>query len=138
SGRFTYWPVRLARGGPVLVPRPPEAPVQVVDARDLAGWLLRGLEDGLSGTFDAVGPSVPWSRVLDEVAEGVGAQPELVWADPARLVELEVAPWAGPRSLPLWLPAEYGGMADRDVSAALRTGLVTRPLSTTAADVLAW
>lgn len=141
SGRFTYWPVRLARGGPVLVPAPPEAPTQVVDVRDLAAWLLHCAESGTSGTFDAVAPSVPWDGMLAEVATGVGVDPtelDLAWAPAERLAELGVNPWAGPRSLPLWLPPEHGGLADRDATAAVAAGLSPRPLAVTAADTLAW
>lgn len=139
SGRFTYWPVRLSRGGPVLVPLPATAPTQVVDVRDLAAWLVRGAAEPLSGTFDAVAPSMPWETMLAQVADGVGADlEELVWAAPERLTELGVNFWVGPRSLPLWLPEEYGGMRDRDVSATVAAGLRARPLARTAADTLAW
>ena len=141
SGRFTYWPVRLARGGRVLVPAPPEAPTQVVDVRDLAAWLLHCAESRMSGTYDAVAPAVPWDRMVQEVAAGVAVDPgdlELVWAPPERLTELGVNPWVGPRSLPLWLPGELDSLADRDVSAAAAAGLSPRPLAETAADTLAW
>jgi 2'-hydroxyisoflavone reductase len=141
SGRFTYWPVRLARGGRVLVPAPPEAPTQVVDVRDLAAWLLHCAESGVSGTYDAVAPSMPWHRMLREVATGVGVDPDgldLVWAPQERLTELGVNPWVGPRSLPLWLPDEVETLTDREVSAAAAAGLAPRPLAETAADTLAW
>ena len=137
SGRFTYWPARLADPGPVLAPAPREQPVQVVDARDLAAWLVGCAEERWSGVVDGVGPVHSWEAMLGEVAAGVGAEPVLVWVDPGRLVELGVTPWVGPGSLPVWLP-EDGGMLAHDPAPALAAGLTCRPLRATAADVLAW
>lgn len=139
TGRFTYWPARLADGGTTLAPGSPHDPVQVVDVRDLAGWLVDAAERGLGGTFDAVGPVRDRAAFLAEVAVGVDARPELVWAGSERLVSLGVEPWAGPESLPLWLPGqEYAGMLAHDEGPARAAGLVTRPLAETAADTLAW
>jgi 2'-hydroxyisoflavone reductase len=137
TGRFTYWPSRLADPGPVLAPAPPDRPVQVVDVRDLAAWLVTCAEERLPGVVDGVGPLHTWEELLGEIAAGVGTQPELVWIDPARLVELGVTPWVGPGSLPVWLP-EDGGMLAHDPAPALAAGLRSRPLRETSADVLAW
>lgn len=139
SGRFTYWPVRLARGGTVLAPAPPEALTQVVDVRDLAAWLVSCCEESVTGTLDGVGPVQRLDELLDAVAAGVGSDPAWHWAEPARLAELDVQPWAGPRSLPLWLPgADHAGTAARDDSAAVAAGLRCRPIADTARDTLAW
>ncbi|MDQ3384076.1 MAG: hypothetical protein M3519_09885 [Actinomycetota bacterium] len=139
SGRFTYWPVRLAAPGPVLAPGPAEDPVQVIDVRDLAQWLVQGCERGLVGTFDAVAPARRRQDFLADVAQGVGEDPELVWAEPSDLAALDVRPWAGERALPVWVPLpELVGMLDRDVGAALRGGMTCRPLAQTARDTLAW
>lgn len=139
SGRFTYWPVRMARGGPVLAPLPREAPVQMIDVRDLAAWLVAGAEAGTSGTFDATSPPRTMAETLAAVATGAGTDPELRWADPEDLTEHDVRPWAGPRSLPLWVPMpELAGLHDRDVSASLAAGLTCRPVEDTARDTLAW
>lgn len=150
SGRYSYWPERLSRGGRVLVPDPREASTQVIDVRDLARWLVDAAEQQLTGTFDAVGPAMPFEQMLRETCAGVGrahapgreefdAATRLVWTDPETLRELDVRPWAGPRSLPLWLPdEEVAGMRDRDGSATFRAGLTTRPLSETARDTLEW
>ncbi|GAA2755108.1 NAD-dependent epimerase/dehydratase family protein [Actinopolymorpha rutila] len=139
SDRFTYWPVRLARGGEVLAPGAPEEPVQVVDVRDLAAWIVRSAETGVVGVFDATGPAVGRGELLDRVAAGVGAEPKLTWVDQEFLEAQEVNPWAGPRSLPAWLPLpEYAGMLDHDVSATLAAGLAVRDLAQTARDTLAW
>lgn len=149
SGRYTYWPERLSRGGKVLVPEPDDAPTQVIDVRDLAEWLVTAAEQQISGIYDAVPPSVPFHQFLEETTEGVrrvespgreeAAPVRLVWADPESLAALDVRPWAGARSLPLWLPGEdYSGMTDRDVSATLAAGLAPRPLADTAEATLDW
>ncbi|SEH01180.1 Nucleoside-diphosphate-sugar epimerase [Nonomuraea solani] len=139
SDRLTYWVDRLARGGPVLAPGSPDDLVQFVDVRDLAAWTLDAAEKGLAGPYD--GCSMPFSRgrLLAEIAEGVGVEPELVWADQEFLVERKVAPWMGERSLPMWLPLpEYAGFMARDTSATLAAGLRIRPVADTARDTLAW
>jgi nucleoside-diphosphate-sugar epimerase len=137
TGRFTYWPLRIADRGPVLAPGPPERPVQVVDARDLAAWLVTCAEQRLAGVVDGVGPLHTWAQLLGEVAAGVGTRPELVWVGSAELVELGVTPWVGPGSLPVWLP-EDGGMLAHDPAPALAAGLRCRPVRETSTDVLAW
>ena len=137
--RFGYWPARMAAGGPVIVPDVPAQPFQQVDVRDLAEWIVLGAETGLVGTFDGTGPAAPLPSWLAGVAEAVGGPGlELVAVAPERLVEAGVGPWAGPRSLPLWLPETHWGMVGRDVSATLAAGLRPRPLAETAADTLAF
>jgi 2'-hydroxyisoflavone reductase len=139
TGRFTYWPTRLAAEGPVLAPGHPDDPTQVVDVRDLAAWIVDAAEQRLTGVFDAIGPVIPRGPFLEEVAEGVGSSPELVWFPDERLVELGVEPWAGPGSVPLWLPGkEHAGMAAHDPGPASDAGLTSRPLAETARDTLAW
>ncbi|HEV6953917.1 MAG TPA: NAD-dependent epimerase/dehydratase family protein [Promicromonospora sp.] len=143
SGRFTYWPARFADaardGRPVLVPEPVDGPVQLVDVRDLAAWVVTAAEHRTTGDFDAVCPPVPRSALLAAVADGVGARPELVPVAPDVLAEHDVRPWMGPRSLPFWA----GDLADEgfmthDVTASLAAGLTTRPFAETARDTLAW
>lgn len=139
SDRFAYWVARLARDGEVLAPGRPDDRVQWIDVRDLAAWLVLAGESGLTGTYDGIGVSVPRRRFLAEVAEGVGVTPQLTWVDQDFLAQHRVQPWAGDRSLPMWLPQpDYAGFMDRDVSPALRSGLVTRPLTATARDTLEW
>src|SRR5437868_5428569 len=139
SDRFTYWVDRLARGGPVLAPGSPDDLVQFVDVRDLAAWTLDAAERGLTGPYDA--KSMPFSRgrMLAEIAEGLDVNPELVWAGQEFLIEQKVESWAGPRSLPLWVPLpEYAGFMARDASAVLAAGLRIRPVADTARDTLTW
>jgi nucleoside-diphosphate-sugar epimerase len=140
SDRFPYWVERLARGGEVLAPGSPNDLVQWVDVVDLAGWLVRAAETGLSGTYDGVGAPTRRGTFLAEVAAGVDRpDPALTWVDQSFLEEHDVRPWSGERALPLWLPLpEYAGFMTRDVTDALAAGLVTRPVAETAASTLRW
>ena len=142
SGRFTYWPERLAGtapGEPVLAGGAPDDVVQVVDARDLADWVVTAAEQGTTGVFDGVGPATALGDLLAQTARGVGADPRWVWADDAALEAADVRPWAGERSLPLWLPRPaYDGMLAHDWSPSRDAGLAARPVAETAADTLAW
>ena len=139
TGRFTYWVERLADGGTVLAPGTPSDPTQVVDVRDLAAWLVTCAERGLPGVLDAIGPVLPRQALLEQVTAGVDGHPELRWVPSEQLLALEVAEWAGPRSLPLWLAdPEYAGMLTHDPGPAAAAGLSCRPVAATAADTLAW
>jgi 2'-hydroxyisoflavone reductase len=131
TGRFTYWPVRIAAGGRVLAPAPPDASAQVIDVRDLAGWIVRAAEDGTGGTYNAV--DRPTTR---EALFAACGEAELVWVDGDFLAEHEIGEWM---ELPLWLHSpEYQGMLSIDPSAAFAAGLETRPLEETARDTLEW
>lgn len=94
SGRFGYWPARLAEPGPVLAPDP-DGPAQVIDVRDLAAWVVTCAERRLVATLDAVGPVLTRRELLAEVALGVGTDPEIVWADARTLAGHDVRPCAG-------------------------------------------
>ncbi len=137
SDRFGYWPLRFSRGGRAVVPAAEQA-AQIVDVRDLADWIVRAGEEGLTGTFDASGPRSTLAAVLAEVAAAVGAPGlELVPVADDDLVAAGVEPWAGPRSLPLWLPPSHAGMSDHDPTPAAKAGLVCRPVADTARASLA-
>jgi 2'-hydroxyisoflavone reductase len=138
SGRFSYWPERLAEGGAVLAPESPDLPAQVIDVRDLAGWIVTCAENRLTGVYDATGHASNLGVMLEEVSRSVGGDAELVWVDAGFLREHDVDYWAGSRSLPLWLPYEASGLAAHDVSAAFAAGLTTRPIADTARDTLDW
>jgi 2'-hydroxyisoflavone reductase len=136
TGRFTYWPLRLAAGGPVLAPLPRDADTQVIDARDLAEWIVRAAEESLAGTYNAIGPVLTREHVLDTCGSIAGTDAELVWVDPDFLNEHGVEEWM---ELPLWLYDEkHRGMLSIDASPALAAGLRTRPLEDTVRDTLAW
>jgi nucleoside-diphosphate-sugar epimerase len=137
SDRFGYWPARFARGGRAVVPDAPDQPTQIVDVRDLAAWIVESGERGLTGTFDGSGPRSTLGAVLDEIAAAVGAPDlERVPVAPDALTAAGVQPWAGPASLPLWLPDDYLGIASRDTAPAAAAGLRCRPVADTARAAL--
>lgn len=136
SDRFGYWPGRFARGGRVLVPAV-DQPIQYLDVRSYASWIVDAGERRLAGTYDAAGPIQPLSELLAAIAGAVGADVELVGADAEQLVAAGVNPWSGQRSLPLWLPATHQGLPAHDPAPSLAAGLSVRPLADAVADALA-
>lgn len=139
SDRFGYWVSRfaLAGDGPVLVPDAPDQGTQTIDVRDLATWLVRAGEDCCHGPMNAVGERRTLGEVLDAARAVAGHTGKVVKADAHWLTSSGVQPWAGPRSLPLWLPgSDYAGFGARDDARAVRHGLVRRPLEDTLSDVL--
>jgi 2'-hydroxyisoflavone reductase len=142
TGRFTYWPQRVARGGEVLAPGRPARPVQFIDARDLAPWLVHLAEARATGAFNAVGPRLPMAEFLDACRcaclVGTPGDARFTWIADETLLALGVAPWTG---LPLWLPESdpaFGGMMLADLARARAAGLVTRAAHDTIVDTLAW
>jgi 2'-hydroxyisoflavone reductase len=139
TGRFTYWPVRLDRGGEVLVPGAPDDTVQFIDVRDLAQWIVHAAQTRLTGCFDGIGPSYTRGQLLTECSDALGSSCTFTWVDRAFMESHDIRPWSGPRSLPLWLPLpDYAGFATRDTSPARDSGLTIRTLSETARDTLSW
>ena len=139
TGRFTYWPMRLERGGEVLVPGAPDDALQFIDVRDLAQWIVHTAQTSLTGCFDGIGPSCTRGQFLADCANAVGGSCTLTWVDRAFLESQDIRRWSGPRSLPLWLPLpDYAGFATRDTSPARASGLTLRPLAETARDTLLW
>ncbi|NUS51213.1 MAG: oxidoreductase [Nocardioidaceae bacterium] len=141
SDRFGYWPARAARaqdGEPVLAP-PGDVHTQVIDVDDLSAWLVHTAEQRVGGAFNAVGDPVPVRATLDASASAAGTRPTYREAADGWLTEQDVEPWAGPESLPLWLPQpDYAGFASRSNAAAKHAGLRLRPVADTAAAALAW
>lgn len=138
TGRFTWWVERLARGGDALAPGDLDRPVQLIDARDLARFMLALLERGETGTLHVTGPTEPLTlgALLERLRKCLAPDARLVRASDAFLLEQGVAPFA---ELPLWVPgAEHAGFLDVDLARALARGLVTRPIEETARDTLAW
>jgi nucleoside-diphosphate-sugar epimerase len=139
TGRFTYWPARLARGGEVLAPGTPEDPVQFIDVRDHARWIVRAAETRMTGIYDAIGPSLTRGELLTACAAALGSSCTMTWVDRAFLEQQDVRRWTGPRSLPLWLPLpDFAGFATRDTAPACAAGLTSRPLAETARDTFDW
>jgi 2'-hydroxyisoflavone reductase len=135
--RFNHWVLRLAEEQELLAPAPADAPAQVIDARDLAGFALHLIEQGRAGTFNANGESRAMSALLQDIAVGVGSRARVIWVAPDFLTKRGVEPWT---DLPLWLPVGSALEAMNDVSTvrARAAGLQSRPLSGTARDTLAW
>lgn len=130
TGRFTYWPHRIARGGDVLVPGPAWRPIQLIDVRDLAAWLVTAGETGLGGPFNATGPST-MGAVVDAARRVTGSTARAVEVDDAFLAEQGVDEWMG---FPLWVDTrqdEWRRFLEVDVSRALAAGLTFRPLDET-------
>ena len=135
TNRFTWWVSRLARGGRVLAPGPPDRPVQLIDARDLAVWMLEMAARREGGVFNAVGRQHTMAEVLE--ACGTDAPAELVWVGEDELLAAGIEPWS---QLPLWIPSrdpEVAGFLAVDGSRAFAAGLRPRPLADTARDTLA-
>ncbi|MDP3713390.1 MAG: reductase [Mycobacteriales bacterium] len=136
-GRLPWWLDRISRGGRVVAPGRPDRPLQLVDARDLAAWLLSGLETGVSGPVDVTGLSghVTTRSLLEACVAVTGSDAELVWVPQDELGEAQ--PWA---HLPCWVPegGEFAGFMEGDASRAAATGLVTRPIEQTVRDTWAW
>ncbi|ADG76237.1 NmrA family protein [Cellulomonas flavigena DSM 20109] len=137
SDRFGYWPARLHRGGRVLVPAPEGRFVQVIDVDDLAAWLVAAGRAGVTGAVNAVGTPVTWADFLALVQDVTAVDVETVAVDDATLLAHDVRHWAGPRSLPLWIPVADAGFAQRDGSAYRAAGGTLRPLRETTARALA-
>jgi 2'-hydroxyisoflavone reductase len=127
--RFPYWPRRLARGGRVLAPGAPDDPMQFIDVRDLARFLV---SPSPSGIFNVVGPPQPFAEMLSAMDPSA----DLVWVSTADLLAAGADPWMG---VPLWIGDPSWAAANLvDNSRAVAAGLTTRPAAETAADVLAW
>lgn len=141
TDRFTYWPVRVARGGEVLAPGRPERPVQFIDARDLAEWLVLMVERNAAGVYNAnrAPNTLTMQNVLDECKSISDSDAVITWASEAFLREEKVAAWT---EMPLWLPEEeapqLAGFMFVNCDKALAAGLRIRPLSETISDTLTW
>jgi 2'-hydroxyisoflavone reductase len=139
TDRYTYWPVRMARGGEVLAPGTPADPVQIIDARDLSEWTIRMAERRVAGIFNATGPASEMG--IGEMLDGMRplasgpVEPTFVPAD--FLAEQNVRPWA---DMPTWVPpvGSSAGFARVSIQRALREGLTFRPSPQTARDTLEW
>jgi 2'-hydroxyisoflavone reductase len=131
--RLPWWIERIARGGTVPAPGNPEQPLQLIDARDLAAFLVDLAEQRVAGAFNGTGPI--GQTTFRELLEAAG-DAELVWIPDDKLVQAQAEPWT---ELPLWLPADaYPGTWRVDTAKARAAGLTTRPVADTVADTRAW
>ncbi|MDX6504398.1 MAG: hypothetical protein QOE29_1523, partial [Gaiellaceae bacterium] len=134
--RYTWWCLRLAGDGRTVAPAPRERPMQLIDVRDLAAWLVQLAEDGATGPFNAAGPRSTLGAILEQTRTAVGGTTELVWLDEAFLQEQGIGEWY---ELPLWLPdPAFRHLPDVPIDRALAAGLTFRPFEETARDTLAW
>lgn len=140
TDRFTYWATRFGSPGPVLAPAIADHPVQFLDARDLADWMVRAAEDGVTGTMNASGPrrALTFGELLYRAAAAAGVpRPDVRWVGEQALIDAGVQPWT---ELPLWVPTAWDapGVLDMTVDRAVAAGLTARPLADTLRDVVAW
>jgi 2'-hydroxyisoflavone reductase len=126
-GRMPWWLRRIERGGDVLAPGPRGMPLQYIDCRDLAAWMLQAADGGIGGVFNTV----------SRPGHATGSDARLVWAAPEVIEKAGIEPWT---ELPIWAPpdSEAGSLHNGDVSAAYAAGLTCRPVEQTVADTWAW
>ena len=138
-GRLPWWLLRAARGGPMLAPGPADLPLQYIDARDLAAWMLDAAEQRRSGAYNTVSRRghTTMRELLERVVEVTGGRAELRWIAPEVVLEAGVEPW---NDLPIWIPPghPYEFLHKGDVSKAHAAGLVCRPIAETVADTWTW
>lgn len=131
TDRFVYWPRRVARGGPMVAPGPPERPMQFVDVRDLADWMIGMVEQRSTGNYNATNEGIPMRDLLAACPGEV----EVLWLDDDALVAQEV----DEGDLPLWTAdPRFRAVHEADVTKAVRAGLTFRPVAETARDTLEW
>ena len=137
TDRFTYWPVRIHRGGEVLAPGDGSDTVQIIDVRDLTEWMIRMAETGHTGEYNGIGPATP--RPMTELLYGIRAvttaETTFTWVDTDFLIERGMRPY---REMPVWRPPVPGfeGFARFDLTPEVEAGLTFRPLAETARDTL--
>jgi 2'-hydroxyisoflavone reductase len=136
-GRLPWWLRRVAQGGRVVAPSPPDAGLQLIDARDLAAWMLDMAEGRRAGTFNAIAPpgSTRWGDLLDACVAATGSDAELVWVPASEVTARVAEPW---NELPLWPIPGLAGLYAMSAGRAREAGLRPRPLSETVADTWAW
>jgi len=139
TDRFTYWPMRVKRGGDMIVPDKPQTPIQIIDVRDLSEFIIKLIEQNASGIYNATGPDheLFMGEFLDACKLVIGSVAAFHWASQEFLKEHEVAPWS---DMPVWIPdnEEGAGCSRVDVSKAIDAGLKFRPLEDTIRDTIAW
>jgi 2'-hydroxyisoflavone reductase len=139
TDRFTYWPVRIAEGGEVLAPGKPEDPVQIIDVRDLANFVIHCIEKSTVGVMNATGPDkgMPIAKMLEACKAGTKSDARFTYGSDEFLKEQRISGWS---DLPVWVsPREPGGgLSSVSVAKAVAAGLAFRPVADTARDTLDW
>ena len=138
-GRMPWWLRRIERGGDVLAPGPRDMPIQYIDCRDLATWLLHAADEGISGTFNAVSKPghATMARLLNAAITATGSDANLVWVQPTVIEAAGIQPWT---ELPVWAPpdGEAAALHNGNVGAIMAAGLVCRPVEETVTDTWLW
>ena len=139
TDRFTYWPVRIAKGGDVLAPEKPEVPVQIIDVRDLSEFIIKLIEEGASGIYNATGPDheLTLGAMLETCKQVSRSDANIQWGSVEFLEQNKVQEWS---DMPVWVPdnEENQGFSRIDISKSVNAGLKFRPLEDTVRDTLAW
>ncbi len=139
SDRFTYWPVRVAKGGEVLAPGTPQDPTQFIDVRDLGNWIVLMIEKNRTGVYNATGPKqpLPIGELLASCKRVSGSDAAFTWVPNAFLEAQQVAPWS---DMPVWVPpvGDMAGFARVSIARGTAAGLTFRPVDDTVRDTLAW
>lgn len=139
TDRFTYWPMRVQRGGDIITPDDPDTPVQIIDVRDLSEFTIKLIENNASGIYNATGPRTKLTigEMLNACRRVTGTVCNFHWASAQFLEEHGVKPWS---DMPVWIPdtEEDAGFSRVDVSKAIEAGLEFRPLVDTIRDTIAW
>ena len=139
TDRWTYWPVRINRGGEVLAPGDPSQPAQYIDARDLSEFDIHLIENNLYGTYTAVGPlgSLTMSEMLHGIKAVVSNKVSFEWVDQKFILDNNIKPWT---EMTAWMPSggEFDGFCSFENSNAVKAGIKYRPLAVTARDTLEW
>ena len=140
TDRFTWWVRRVAQGGETVAPEQPAKPMQLIDVRDLAGWIVKMVENQQVGVFNATGPEHPltFQQMLEACQLASGSNSRFTWVAGQFLLDQGIVPF---RDLPLWISESetaYAGHFSVDSRRAFKSGLVCRPLTETARDTLLW
>ncbi len=137
TDRFTYWPWRVVQGGEVLAPGNPDQPVQIIDVRDLAQWIVQMVEDKRAGIFNAVGPdyALTTRRMLEACVAVCNPQARLTWVSESFLLDHKVEPWS---EIPVWVPERESALETCSNARAIAARLKLRPIEETIRDTLAW
>jgi 2'-hydroxyisoflavone reductase len=139
SDRFTYWPVRVSRGGEVLAPNSPKDGIQIMDVNDLGEWIVYCLEQKVVGVYNACSPPgwLDMGKLLDTCKRVSGSDATFTWAPSKFLEDHEVQGWS---EMTCWMPpeGEYAGFSQVKSERAVHDGLAFRPISETVRDTLDW
>ncbi|AST91510.1 NAD-dependent dehydratase [Sutcliffiella cohnii] len=146
TDRFTYWVERIQKGGKVFVPGRKDRPLQWIDARDLASWIVKKVDEKVTGVYNVTGPAemLTMENFLKACIEVTNSSSQLIWADEQFVTQKEIAPWS---QLPLWIPETtplpgqkepWIGTFTININKALHLGLTFRPIEETVHDTLQW